>query len=69
MLIKSCFPCKYHEIRQDAEEKNSHCGKENCWSRYSKCIAIKALERFLKQETLERDSHPFSATERFYSHE
>jgi len=65
MLIKICFPCKYHGIRQGTEEKMSYCGKENCWSRYSKCIAIKALDRYLEQETSVSD-RPFSALKHVY---
>lgn len=65
MLIKTCFPCKYHEIKQDEDEKNTYCRKENCWSRYSKCIAIKALDRYLEQESSDRD-RPFSALKHVY---
>jgi hypothetical protein len=66
MLIKSCFDCKFHEIRQEGKEKISYCARENCYSRYSKCIADKALNRFLEQESGEHN-RPFSAIERFYS--
>ncbi len=66
MLIKSCFPCKFHEIKQDGKEETSHCGKENCWSRYSKCVLARALEKFLKEES-SRHERPFSALERYYS--
>ncbi len=31
----------------------SYCQKENCWSRFSKCVANKALDRFLEQEDSE----------------
>ena len=50
MLIKSCFDCKYHEIRQEALEKISRCARENCYAQYSKCIAGKALHTFLERE-------------------
>jgi hypothetical protein len=50
MIIKSCLSCKFHEVKQDGREETSHCRKENCWSRYSKCVLGKALERFLKEE-------------------
>jgi len=59
MLIKTCLPCKYHVIKVEDHEPTSHCGKENCWARYSKCILNKALERYLKEES--------SLTDRFYS--
>ena len=55
MLIKSCLNCKYHTIRLEGEEQTSHCGRENCWSRFSKCINMKALERFLKEESSRHD--------------
>ena len=50
MLIRSCFRCKSHEVRQGDDEETSHCSKENCWSRFSKCVARKALDRFLDDE-------------------
>ena len=55
MIIKVCLPCEYHEIEQDGKEETSHCRKENCWSRYSKCVLGKALERFLKEESSRQD--------------
>lgn len=60
MLIRLCFQCKHHEIRKDGIREMSHCRKENCWSRYSKCIAAKALARFLEQECQDA-GRPFSA--------
>jgi hypothetical protein len=50
MVIKSCNGCKFHEMRQDEVGPMSHCGRENCWSEYSKCIAKKALKTFLTME-------------------
>ncbi len=60
MLIRSCINCKFHEIRQQGEDKTSHCLRENCYARYSKCVAAKALNWFLEQETSKSD-RPFSA--------
>ncbi len=51
MIIKACLKCKFHEIKQDGKEEASHCRRENCWSRYSKCVLAKALEKFLKEES------------------
>ena len=65
MLIKSCFQCKYHEIRQEGLEKFSRCNKENCYAQYSKCIAGKALHTFLEQENSDRHK-PFSAINHIY---
>jgi hypothetical protein len=42
-------------IQYEAKEQTSYCGRENCWSRFSKCIDMKALERFLKQESADYD--------------
>ncbi len=50
MLIKACFKCEFHEIKQGEEAQRSYCQKEYCWSEYSDCIAVKALERFLNEE-------------------
>jgi len=50
MLIKVCFKCEFHEIKQEEEAQRSYCQKEYCWSEYSDCLAVKALERFLNEE-------------------
>jgi len=42
-------------IKLEGKDQTSHCRKENCWSRFSKCIAFKALEKFLKEECSEID--------------
>jgi len=51
MIIKSCLSCEFHEVKRDGKEETSHCRKENCWSRYSKCILAKALEKFLEEQS------------------
>jgi len=55
MLLKSCLNCSYHEITNELEEQTSHCSKENCYSRYTKCIAHKALTSFLKDESFRQN--------------
>ena len=55
MLIRSCLICKHHEFKLVDNERMSYCQKENCYSRYSKCVANKALNRFLEQESREPD--------------
>jgi hypothetical protein len=65
MMIKFCLPCKFHEIKKGEEKPMSYCARENCWSQFSKCVANKALNRFLEQESSE--SHrPFSAVNSMY---
>lgn len=66
MLIKSCLTCKFHEIREEGSEKKSRCTKENCYSEFSKCIAMRALNQFIENEKTEAEN-PFSAIDRFYS--
>ena len=56
MLIKTCFQCEFHNIKEAEEGPKSHCGKENCWSQFSKCLAKKALKRFLEQEVADPKS-------------
>jgi hypothetical protein len=51
MLIKSCFSCKFHEAKKDGKELNSYCQRENCWSRYSRCVSLKALDTYLEQQS------------------
>ena len=68
MIIRCCSSCDFHEIRQDGKEETSYCRRENCWSRYSKCVLLKALERFLKEES-SRQNRPFSALTHMYSQE
>jgi hypothetical protein len=50
MIIKSCFQCEFHKVKQEEREQMSYCQKENCWSRFSKCVAKKALSMFLERE-------------------
>ena len=52
MQIKSCSDCKFHETKREVDQKMSYCARENCWSEYSKCVAIKALKHFLQIDTL-----------------
>jgi hypothetical protein len=58
MIVKTCLECKYHAVKMEDGEQTSHCSRENCWSRYSKCILSKALEIYLKEnsQSLERYS-------------
>lgn len=65
MLIKTCHDCRYHEVKQEQEDQMSYCSRENCWSEYSKCIANRALSRFLEQETSE-NHRPFTAIGSMY---
>jgi hypothetical protein len=51
VIIKACIGCNFHEIRKE-EEKMSYCKKECCWAQYSKCIQMKAMEKFLNEECL-----------------
>jgi len=55
MIIKVCLSCNFHEVKQEGREETSHCRRENCWCRYSKCVLVKALERFLKEESARQD--------------
>jgi hypothetical protein len=67
MLIRSCFQCKFHEIKEVNSERVSRCVRENCYSRYSKCIANKALDRYLEQES-SKQNHPFPTLTHTYPH-
>jgi hypothetical protein len=51
MLIRSCLSCDFHETKKEQENLASYCGKENCWSQFSKCVAKEALRRFIEEET------------------
>ena len=55
MLIKNCFDCNFHEIKREEEGQMSYCQRENCWAQYSKCVAYKALDRFLKDECVKTE--------------
>ena len=68
MIIKSCLYCEFHERKLDGKEETSHCRRENCWSRYSKCVLVKALEKFLKEESSRQD-RPLSVLTHTYSQE
>jgi hypothetical protein len=56
MVIQYCFQCEFHNIKEAEEGPKSHCGKENCWSQFSKCVAKIALNRFLEQEVADPKS-------------
>ncbi len=58
MLIRTCMPCDFHEAKEEQEEPVSYCQKENCWSRFSKCVAKEALRRFLEKESLASGLRP-----------
>jgi len=68
MFLKSCLNRKYHEVAQEGEEAESRCLKENCYSRYSKCITNKALNKYLVEESSTADRQ-FSALSHLYSRE
>jgi hypothetical protein len=68
MLLRSCFVCHHHQVKGEEGAKHSFCAKENCWSRYSRCIARRAIERFLEQDRLEV-VREFSALSHVYGRE
>ncbi len=68
MLLRTCLICKFHECRLVDGVRISYCQRENCYSRYSKCIANKALNRFLEQDSRQTE-RPDSALSRFYPRE
>lgn len=68
MMLRSCFMCPHHQIKREETSSHSFCQKENCWSRYSRCIARKALERFLEEDRLEVPTR-FSALSHVYGSE
>jgi len=65
MILKCCSGCEYHgvvEIERGIME--SRCGRENCFSRYSKCVLNKALEKFLKEGEIIYDEGTIRRTQR-----
>ena len=68
MLIRSCLICKHHEFKLVDNERMSYCQKENCYSRYSKCVATKALNRYLDQES-SKTAQPISTIRHLYPRE
>ncbi len=66
MILKTCLSCNHHETREEPETRVSYCNKENCLSQYSKCIAARAIEQFLRRDRLEA-YHSFSALAHLYS--
>ncbi|MGQ9858759.1 MAG: hypothetical protein ACUVS3_08730 [Thermodesulfobacteriota bacterium] len=49
-MISSCAPCPFHDLVEEEGVFSSHCRKENCWARFSKCVRNKALARFLEEQ-------------------
>jgi hypothetical protein len=66
MIIKSCLNCEFHDVKLEFKEELSYCRRENCWSQYSKCVAIRALNQFLKQESCDC-AGPLSTSGQAYS--
>lgn len=66
MIVRFCLDCKYHRVKEDGEERKSHCGRENMWSQFTKCIATKALQSFLEKEERPKSKSTFSALNHFY---
>jgi hypothetical protein len=66
MILRTCLSCTHHKVREELETRVSYCLKENCLSQYSKCIAERAIEQFLKRDRLEA-YHSFSALAHLYS--
>ncbi len=50
-LIKTCLPCRFHQVLEEDGRPSSHCCKENCWARFSKCLRLKALEHYLEEQS------------------
>jgi len=50
MVLRSCFACKFHLIQVVEGDQESFCRKENCWARFSKCVACLALEQFISEQ-------------------
>lgn len=67
-MLRSCLICDHHEIRLEEEVRKSFCNKENCWSRYSKCVVQRAVERFIEQDRVDAPSQ-FSAIAHVYGEE
>ena len=63
MIILFCLSCEFHEVKPEPEDI-SYCHKENCWSRFSKCVAKEALRRFLEKETRGQPFTPPDSSER-----
>jgi len=68
MVIKSCIRCQFHEMKENEKVEVSYCRRENCYSRFSKCVSIKALQWYLEQGSSE-PNRSFSALEHVYSWE
>jgi hypothetical protein len=65
MILKGCISCQFHNVKVEEGEKMSHCSKENCWARFSKCVSLKALDKYLETEKADRQK-PFSALSHLY---
>jgi hypothetical protein len=52
-VVRSCMMCPSHQVRDEEGVPSSHCSKENCWARFSKCLRYRALEAFLAKECLQ----------------
>jgi hypothetical protein len=49
VILSYCKHCAYHATVEIDNQMHSRCLKENCLAVYSKCLAQKAIERFLRE--------------------
>ena len=49
MILSYCKYCEYHSMVEIEGQMHSRCLKENCLVIYSKCLTVRALEKFLQQ--------------------
>jgi hypothetical protein len=66
MILNTCVNCRFHEIPDTGEEEKSRCGRENCWSEFSKCIAKRALDHYLEEDGA-ATRRSFSSLDQLYS--
>lgn len=66
MILRYCFYCRFHSIKEMDGQRWSHCSKENLWSKYTKCVMQTALESFLQREN-SGGKRTFSALDHVYS--
>jgi len=52
MILIHCLKCRSHEEVKVDGVSYSRCGKENCLSMYSDCVANAAMKQFIHRNRL-----------------
>jgi hypothetical protein len=66
MILAHCVKCEFHEKVEIDQIFYSKCGKENCLAMYSNCVRVRAVNKFISENDLDKAKDLSSALEICY---